>query len=100
MQLSTVTLCEKKEDLHSVEKSFEQLKKIIACFMKIKNDFSIPFERWNKKEKNAVLDLGMFIIQHPEHDYDGATFYFDVQKKEFKILIEMDKDSNFLMQAV
>lgn len=84
----------------NVEKSFEQLKKIIACFMKIKNDFSIPFERWNKKEKNAVLDLGMFIIQHPEHDYDGATFYFDVQKKEFKILIEMDKDSNFLMQAV
>ena len=84
----------------NVEKSFEQLKKIIACFMKIKNDFSIPFERWNKKEKNAVLDLGMFIIQHPEHDYDGATFYFDVQKKEFKILVEMDKDSNFLMQAV
>lgn len=42
----------------------------------------------------------MFIIQHSEHDYDGATFYFDVQKNEFKILIEMDKDSNFLMQAV
>lgn len=52
--------------------------------MKIKNDFSIPFERWNKKEKNAVLDLGMFIIQHPEHDYDGATFYFDVQKKNLR----------------
>lgn len=84
----------------NVEKSFAQLKKIIACFMKIKNDFLIPFERWNKKEKSAVLDLGMFIIQHPEHDYDGATFYFDVQKNEFKILIEMDKDSNFLMQAV
>lgn len=84
----------------NTEKGFVHLKKIIACFMNIKNDFSIPFSQWSKKEQSTIWDMGLFIIQHPEYDYNGATFCFDVHKKEYKILIKTDGENVFLMRAV